>query len=102
MEQPERGTRAASHFRPQRALSSDRGATVHGGRGMRILVVALAAIALLIVPAHAQGRGKGRNSGSQQQQSAEQKQKAAEAEKAYKAALDKIPDQKFDPWAKMR
>jgi len=37
-----------------------------------------------------------------QQQSAEQKQKAAEAEKAYKAALDKIPEQKFDPWAKMR
>ncbi len=72
-----------------------------GEWGMRTLVIALAAIALLIAPAHAQGRGKGRYSPSQQQ-SAEQKQKAAEAEKAYKAALDKIPEQKFDPWAKMR
>ena len=62
-----------------------------GEWGMRTLVIALAAIALLIAPAHAQGRGKGRYSPSQQQ-SAEQKQKAAEAEKAYKAALDKIPE----------
>ena len=38
-----------------------------------------------------------------EQQSAEQKRKAAEAEKAYKAALDKIPDKKqSDPWGSMR
>jgi len=72
-----------------------------GERGMRILLITLGAIALLIAPAHAQGRGKGKYSGSQQQ-SAEQKQKAAEAEKAYKAALDRIPEHKFDPWSNMR
>jgi hypothetical protein len=34
---------------------------------------------------------------------AEQKRKAAEAEKAYKAALDKIPDKKkSDPWGSVR
>ena len=32
----------------------------------------------------------------------EQKKKAAEAEKAYHSALDRIPDQKFDPWGNMR
>ena len=48
-------------------------------------------------------RGKGaRHSGSEQQTS-EQKQKAAAAEKAYKAALDRIPDQKkSDPWGHVR
>ena len=36
-------------------------------------------------------------------QTAEQKRKAAEAEKAYKAALDKIPDKKkSDPWGSVR
>ena len=73
---------------------------------MRTVVIALAATSLLIAPAHAQMRGGGgkgkQDSAAQQQQSAEQKQKAAEAEKAYKAALDRIPDQKYDPWAHAR
>ena len=66
-------------------------------------ITALASIAISIAPAHAQMRGKGgRHSGSEQQ-TAEQKRKAAEAEKAYKAALDKIPDKKqSDPWGNMR
>ena len=44
----------------------------------------------------------GRHAGTQPQQSEEQKKKAAEAEKAYHSALDRIPDQKFDPWGNMR
>ncbi len=72
---------------------------------MRTVVIALAATAVLIAPAHAQmrgGKGGGKHSAAQQQQSAEQKQKAAAAEKAYKDALDRIPDQKYDPWAHQR
>jgi hypothetical protein len=72
---------------------------------MRTVVIALAATAVLVAPAHAQmrgGKGGGKHSAAQQQQSAEQKQKAAAAEKAYKAALDRIPDQKYDPWAHQR
>jgi hypothetical protein len=73
---------------------------------MRTVVIALAATAVLIAPAHAQmrgGKGGGKQqSAAQQQESAEKKQKAAAAEKAYKAALDRIPDQKYDPWAHKR
>ena len=72
---------------------------------MRTVVIALAATAVLMAPAHAQMRGGGKGkqqSAAQQQQNAEKKQKAAEAEKAYKAALDRIPDQKYDPWAHQR
>jgi hypothetical protein len=71
---------------------------------MRTVVVALASIAILNAPAYAQMRGKGgKHSGSQQQTTSEQKQKAAAAEKAYKAALDRIPDQKkSDPWGHVR
>jgi hypothetical protein len=54
-------------------------------------------------PADAQGRGKGgKRANSTDTQAAEQKKKAVEAEKAYQASLKQIPDQKFDPWAKMR
>ena len=73
---------------------------------MRTVVIALAATAVLIAPAYAQMRGGGgkgkQQSAAQQQQSAEKKQKAAEAEKAYKAALDRIPDKKYDPWTHQR
>jgi hypothetical protein len=48
------------------------------------------------------GKGDGKHPESEQQ-TAEQKRKAAEAEKAYKAALDRIPDKKkSDPWGNMR
>ena len=67
---------------------------------MRAVVIALTAIALLAAPAYARGKGKQESSG---QQSEEQKKKAAEADKAYKAALDKIPNKpKPDPWGGMR
>ncbi len=67
------------------------------------LVLAAIMIALISVPAQAQHmRGKKPNE-AQQNQSAEQKKKALEAEKAYKAALDKVPEQKPpDPWGNMR
>ncbi len=67
-------------------------------------IIALPSIAISTAPAYAQMRGKGgaKNPGSEQQ-TAEQKRKAAEAEKAYKAALDKIPDKKkSDPWGSVR
>jgi hypothetical protein len=54
----------------------------------------------LTAPAYARGKGNRQASG---QQTEEQKEKAAEAEKAYKDALGKIPDQKpADPWGGMR
>ena len=71
----------------------------------RASIIALTSIAISTAPAYAQMRGKGgggKNPGSEQQ-TAEQKRKAAEAEKAYKAALDKIPDKKkSDPWGSVR
>ena len=70
----------------------------------RASIIALASIAISTAPAYAQLRGKGgaKNPASEQQ-TAEQKRKAAEAEKAYKAALDKIPDKKkSDPWGSVR
>jgi hypothetical protein len=68
---------------------------------MRTFIVALATIALLTAPAYARGKGsKGSASG---QQTEEQKKKNAAAEKAYKDALGRIPEQKIsDPWANMR
>src|SRR5262249_21207351 len=73
-----------------------RGVTVLG-TGMRTVVIALAgiitlaSIAISTAPAYAQMRGKGgANNPESEQQTAEQKRNAAEAEKAYKAALDKI------------
>ncbi|MBV8112772.1 MAG: hypothetical protein JOZ26_06095 [Hyphomicrobiales bacterium] len=67
-------------------------------------IMALASIALSSAPACAQMRGKGgAKNPESEQQAAEQKRKAAEAEKAYKAALDKIPDKKkSDPWGSVR
>ena len=66
--------------------------------------VALASVAMPTAPAYAQMRGKGGGKHPEvEQQTAEQKRKATEAEKAYKAALDKIPDKKqSDPWGSMR
>jgi hypothetical protein len=70
------------------------------------LITAVAISAILTAPAYAQGRGKGGSqppSAEQQAQAQEQKKRAAEIEKAHKAALERIPDQKVaDPWANMR
>jgi Tfp pilus assembly protein PilE len=70
---------------------------------MRTVVVACAIIAILAGPAYSQGHRKGgKRAASSDQQSEQQKKKASAAEKDYKAALDKIPDKKFDPWGNVR
>jgi hypothetical protein len=69
---------------------------------MRTVVIALATIAVLTAPAYSQGRGKGGKRASSGQQTEEQKKKASQSEKDYKAALDRIPDKKFDPWGNVR
>jgi hypothetical protein len=72
-------------------------------RAIKFFVVAAASLALLTAPVAAQMRGKGaKHNPAAAAQSAEQRKKTAEAEKAYQATLKTIPDQKFDPWAKMR
>lgn len=69
-------------------------------RAVKFVVMAVASLALLTAPAAAQGRVKGKRAADTQ--TVEQKKKAAEAEKAYEATIKQMPDQKFDPWAKMR
>ena len=67
---------------------------------MRILVIAAAVLTLTAVSAEAQGRGRGhQNEGGQK---ADNKPKVDE--KAYKAALERIPEpkEKYDPWGGAR
>jgi hypothetical protein len=65
---------------------------------MRVWTVAAAMLALIAMPAHAQmGGGKrGHNDDKKTDQSTKKVD-----EKAYKAALDRIPEpkEKYDPWA---
>jgi hypothetical protein len=71
---------------------------------VRALLAGLA-IALLASAAFAQGGARGPGKMEQREQAAQQKRKAEEADKAYRAGLDKIPDAantKQDPWAAMR
>ncbi len=64
---------------------------------MKAFMVAAAMLALIAMPAHAQGGGK-RHHGDEQKTG--QPQKKVD-DKAYKAALDRIPEpkEKYDPWA---
>jgi hypothetical protein len=70
---------------------------------MRALIAALA-ITLLAGSALAQGHQRGGGKPEQREQAAAQKRKAEEADKAYRAGLDKIPDANVtqDPWAGVR
>jgi hypothetical protein len=72
---------------------------------MRIVVIALASIALLTAPAYSQRLNSGKPA-ADPQQVAEQKKRAAEDEKAYNAAVGRIPDKAdkatYDPWRSMR
>jgi hypothetical protein len=62
-------------------------------------ILAVMLIALLGTAAHAEGRRGNRSS----QPSTEAAKKREAADKAYKAALDKIPNQpKADPWGNVR
>jgi hypothetical protein len=73
---------------------------------MRTIVIALASIALLTAPAYSQRLSKDGKPGPDPQQVAEQKKRAAEDEKAYNAAVGRIPDKAdkgaYDPWRSMR
>ena len=65
---------------------------------MKALMIAAATLALVAMPAKAQMGGKGHHGDDKKpDQSATKKVD----EKAYKAALERIPDskEKFDPWA---
>jgi hypothetical protein len=70
---------------------------------MKALIAGLAVV-LLVTPAMAQGRQRGGGKPEQREQAAAQKRKAEQADKAYRAGLDKIPDAnvKQDPWAGVR
>lgn len=67
---------------------------------MRILVIAAAVLALTGASAEAQGRGRGQPNESGQK--ADNRPKVDE--KAYKAALERIPEpkEKYDPWSGAR
>jgi len=68
---------------------------------MRTLLVAIL-MSVAVVTAHAQDSGgKGRHRGTSEQKADANKPKADE--KAYKAALDRIPNGgKYDPWHSVR
>jgi len=67
---------------------------------MKTFTVAAAALAVIAMPAHAQVGGK-RHQGEEKK--TEQKKPAVD-EKAYKAALERIPEpkEKYDPWGVAR
>jgi hypothetical protein len=68
---------------------------------MRVLAIAAAALALTVVSAQAQMGGGGRRHANEGQK-ADNTPKVDE--KAYKAALERIPDpkEKYDPWGGAR
>jgi uncharacterized protein YaiI (UPF0178 family) len=65
---------------------------------MKAFMVAAAMLALIAMPAHAQGK---RHQGEEKK--TDQPQKKVD-DKAYKAALDRIPEpkEKYDPWGVAR
>jgi hypothetical protein len=67
---------------------------------MKTFTVAAALLALIVMPAHAQMAGK-RHQGDEKK--ADTKKPAVD-EKAYKAALERIPEpkEKYDPWGVAR
>ena len=77
---------------------------------MRAFIAAMI-IASLVVPSYAQGMGGQGPSGGQgisggkghhgHGQNSEQPKKKSD-DKAYKSALDRLPDKKFDPWQNVR
>jgi hypothetical protein len=68
---------------------------------MKILAVAMTVLALIAMPAHAQMGGK-RPRGDDDKKSDQKKPQVDE--KAYKAALERIPEpkEKYDPWGVAR
>ncbi len=70
---------------------------------MRIVLIFLVSVALA-VPAAAQGMGGrgGRGKPPRTEQGVEKKKKSAAEEKAYRSAIEKLPEKKFDPWRTAR
>ena len=68
---------------------------------MKTLTVAAVMLALIAIPAHAQMQGK-RHTGSDEKKTGQKENKVDE--KAYKAALERIPEpkEKYDPWGVAR
>jgi hypothetical protein len=68
---------------------------------MRIIAAAILVLALMMAPASAQMGGGKRNHGGDDKNTAS---KPKVDEKAYKAALDRIPEpkEKYDPWGAAR
>jgi hypothetical protein len=68
---------------------------------MKTFTVAVAILALIAMPAHAQMGGK-RNRGGDDKKTDQKKSQVDE--KAYKAALERIPEpkEKYDPWGVAR
>jgi hypothetical protein len=65
---------------------------------MKTLLSILGIVAVLAAAAPAAAQMKG---GKKEHQETAQPKKKVD-EKGYKSALDRIPDQKFDPWGKVR
>jgi hypothetical protein len=70
---------------------------------MRTLTAAVAMLALIAMPAQAQMGGKKHQTDDSKKNDESQKQKKVD-EKAYKAALERIPEpkEKYDPWGVAR
>ena len=66
---------------------------------MKTLLSILGIVAMLAAAAPAVAQSKGGKKGHDE--TAQPKKKNVD-EKGYKSALDRIPDQKFDPWGKVR
>jgi hypothetical protein len=66
---------------------------------MKTFTVAAAMLALIVMPAHAQMGGKRRQGDEKKEQ-----KKPEVDDKAYKAALERIPEpkEKYDPWGVAR
>jgi hypothetical protein len=67
---------------------------------MRTFAVAAVAVVLLTVPVYSQGMPGGKRQHGQGQKTEAQKKKPDD--KAYNAAVSRIPDQKYDPWQIVR
>jgi hypothetical protein len=70
---------------------------------MRVLIGAIITLAFLAMPSVAQkGTGGGKRHATPEQKTDEQKKAGEKLEKDYKAALDRIPNKAYDPWATVR
>jgi hypothetical protein len=96
------GQAILSGYRPRDCLHSD---TISGqrdgaeSRAMKTFTIAALILSLLAMPAFAQRRPQGGDD-----QKSKQDQKPKVDEKAYKAALERIPEpkEKYDPWGVAR